>query len=221
MNSPQFRSLQALINYLRNRFNIPGAALDKPVDGKKITASQIVSNGYGIVGHGHIRGTACPGDIPFHLLGSPSTNLISGGNPKSVRGAVKNIIISGNSHMGGAFPAAKRYYNALSRITGDTYNLIRIDADLGKGGGVPSLNRRIDTLAAKLKGQPVATVIHFGTNRSNQVTNLLNKYRKLSNNVVVIGTPEARPNYKQHDSRAKWNEDFKKLIAGMGTGIVY
>ena len=91
MASPQFRSLQALIGYLTKRFGIPNTVLNKPVDGKKITANQIMSNGYGIVGHGHIRGTACPGDIPWHLLGKPSTYVITGGNPKAVRGSMKNI----------------------------------------------------------------------------------------------------------------------------------
>ena len=220
-NSPQFRALQALIGYLRQRFGISGNVLAKPVNNKKITPGEIISNGYGIVGHGHMRSTACPGNIPWHLLGKPSTNLISGGNPKGVRGALKNIIISGNSHAGGAFAAIKSYYDKLSAYTGDTYSLIRIDASQGHGGEVSALNRKIDTISKKLKGQPVDTIIHFGTNRSNGVPTLLKKYKNLSNDVVVIGTPESKINYKDHDSRAKWNEDLKTIIAGMGSGIVY
>ena len=223
ITSPQFRSLQALIGYLTKRFGIPNTVLDKPVDGKKITANQIISNGYGVVGHGHIGYTACPGNLPsyFHLLGKPSTNVITGGNPKAVRGSMKNIIISGNSHMGGAFSAVKNYYNTLSKYTGDYYNLIRIDASQGHGGEVSALNRKINVVANKLKGQPVDTIIHFGTNKSKGVSRLLDKYKKLSNDVIIIGTPESKLNYEFHDSRAKWNEEFKKIIAAMGTGIVY
>ena len=225
MNSPQFNSLQNLIAFLRRKFGIPGNVISKPVDGKKITPSQIIANGYGIVGHGHLRGTACPGNIPFHILGKPSSNLIatkgSGVGSKAVRGAAKNIIISGNSHAGGSFPAIKNYYNKLSGFTGDTYNLIRIDAPQGKGGQVSALRGKIATVAKKLKGQPVDTIIHIGTNRSAGVSSLLAKYKSLSNDVIIIGTPEAKRTYKDYEKRTKWNKDFANMIAGMGSGIVY
>ena len=98
------------------------------------------------------------------------------------------------------------YYNKLSGFTGDTYNLIRIDAPQGKGGQVSALNGKIATVAKKLKGQPVDTIIHIGTNRSAGVSSLLAKYKSLSNDVIIIGTPEAKRTYKDYEKRTKWNK---------------
>lgn len=354
MSSAQFRSLQKLVSHLKQRFGIPDKVLDKPVNNKKISPNQIISNGYGVVGHGHMRSTDCPGNIPWHLLGLSSGsdiantpdgekgdidlssredlytksiakgsggeyglgknkflsrfshlkgNLIPGiypsfdafyealdkafGNkasdlmpihgrdyifgPEHFAAALKlaqatedenlknilksrsfkssdaatkvalkksikenvgeentsNILISGNSHAGngGAFPAIDRYYKQLSKITGKNYNLIRIDAPQGKGGEVPSLIRKTGNVISDLSrkgGKPtVDTIIHFGTNRSSNISRLLKRYDVLSDNIIIIGTPEAKRTYEKHGARARWNDKLKYIVSRMGNDFTY
>jgi len=132
----------------------------------------------------------------------------------------KTVIISGNSHGMFMSKFVEQKYEDLGRRTGTHYKIITIHAPQGHGGELPALNSKMENLIPELKGKNVAAVIHIGSNRDPVLEELVDKYQSVSDNVVFIGTPEARktrylkPNkaYKPYADRIKWNQELKEKL---------
>tara|TARA_R110002110_G_scaffold83804_9_gene217598 strand:+ start:2055 stop:4832 length:2778 start_codon:yes stop_codon:yes gene_type:complete len=128
----------------------------------------------------------------------------------------KYVVISGNSHASGHAEHIKRRYEILSQKTGIEYEIVRIDAVQGKGGGVARLTPKMEALRDKLKAENanVAAVIHIGTNKvsDKQFDELVDGYKSMTDNVTFIGSPRAKSGYKAYTKREKWNKDLQDKL---------
>ena len=128
----------------------------------------------------------------------------------------KYVIIAGNSHAAPHARQLKRRYELLSQKTGIEYEIIRIDAIQGGGGGVARLIPKMEIIRDKIAKEnvSVAAVVHVGTNRVSdaQLDRLLGGYRSMTDNVTFVGSPRARSGYKGYDKRDKWNKSLEKRL---------